>query len=220
MNKWIETQQLISKENKDWQQAKDILLGRLDLVKKESVSLKDKNKEAQNSIKEANEKKKELEQENDELKKTQDQLVQSIIALEEQIKILFKQMPDPVKERLLALYERIPQDATKTRVSAAERFQNIFGILSELNKANSEISVSYEIHNLADGKPAEVQVLYVGLAQAYYVSASGEVGVGHPRENGWQWSASETNPRHVLAALDMLQGKQTPAFVPLWVKIK
>src|SRR5207247_937779 len=30
MGKWIETQQMISKESKDWQQGKEILLGRLE----------------------------------------------------------------------------------------------------------------------------------------------------------------------------------------------
>src|SRR5262245_58363482 len=33
MGKWIETQQIISKERKDWEQGKQILAGRLDLVK-------------------------------------------------------------------------------------------------------------------------------------------------------------------------------------------
>src|ERR1044071_7677120 len=33
MGKWIETQQIISKERKDWQQGKEILVSRLDLVK-------------------------------------------------------------------------------------------------------------------------------------------------------------------------------------------
>ena len=46
MGKWIETQQIISKERKDWQQGKEILLGRLELVKKEIATLEEKIEQA------------------------------------------------------------------------------------------------------------------------------------------------------------------------------
>ena len=42
MDKWLETQQIISKERKDWQQGKEILLGRLELVKKEVATIEEK----------------------------------------------------------------------------------------------------------------------------------------------------------------------------------
>jgi len=79
-----------------------------------------------------------------------------------------------VKEKLKPLYDRIPSDAATTKVSAAERFQNVLGILSEAIKANTEAPVLFEVRTLANGKPAEVRVLYVGLGQAYYLSAAGE----------------------------------------------
>src|SRR5262249_34744907 len=47
MSKWIETQQIISKERKDWQQGKDILVGSLEVVKQEISSLDDKIKKAE-----------------------------------------------------------------------------------------------------------------------------------------------------------------------------
>ena len=96
----------------------------------------------------------------------------------------------------------------------------MLGILNELNKANNEITVSYEVHDLADGKPSEVQAIYVGLAQAYYVSASGEAGIGRPARDGWKWEPSKAVAGDVLMALEILQGKHTPAFVPLPVKLQ
>src|SRR3989338_2075396 len=65
LDKWIETQQILSKERKDWQQGKEILLGRLELVKKEIATLEEKNKEAEESVTEANKKRSELLAEND-----------------------------------------------------------------------------------------------------------------------------------------------------------
>ena len=67
MDKWLETQQIISRERKDWQQGKEILLSRLELVKKEIATLEEKNKQAESSVTEANKKRSELLAENDQL---------------------------------------------------------------------------------------------------------------------------------------------------------
>ncbi len=97
---------------------------------------------------------------------------------------------------------------------------NVLGILNEVNKANGEITVTFEVRELAGGKPSEVRVLYVGLAQAYYVSASGEAGIGRPSPAGWVWEPSKAVANDVLTALEIVQGKHTPAFVPLPVKFQ
>ena len=95
------------------------------------------------------------------------------------------------------------------------RSQNILGILNELNKANSEITVSYEVRKMADGTTSEVQVIYLGLAQAYYLSPRGEAGVGRPGDDGWQWTPAPQAADAILRALEIVQGKQSPEFVPL-----
>jgi hypothetical protein len=102
----------------------------------------------------------------------------------------------------------------------AERFQNVLGILNEVSAANNDVTVSYEVHNLADGKPAEVKVLYIGLAQAYYVSSGGEAGIGRATTEGWTWEPSKSIAGAVLQALEIRDGKQSPAFVPLPVHLQ
>ena len=220
MDKWLETQQIISRERKDWQQGKEILLGRLELVKKEIATLDEKNKQAESSVTEANKKRSELLAENDQLTAAGAQLTGAAAGMEGEIRQMFKQLPEPIQTKLQPLYQRIPEDPSKTRVAAAERFQNVLGILNELNKTNNEITVSYEVHSLADGKPSEVKAIYVGLAQAYYVSARGEAGIGRPTTDGWKWEPSKAVARDVLMALEILEGKQSPAFVPLPVILK
>ncbi len=220
MGKWIETQQIISKERKDWQQGKEILVGRLELVKKEISTLEEKIKQAESSVAETNQKRSDLLAENDLLKDADARLTEAVTRMEGEVRRLFKVLPEPVQTKLELLYQRIPEDPSTTRVRFAERFQNVLVILNDLNKANSEITVSYEVHNLADGKPSEVKAIYVGLAQAYYVSARNEAGIGQPSADGWTWEPSTALARDVLMALEILQGKQTPAFVPLPVKLQ
>jgi soluble cytochrome b562 len=220
MEKWIQTQQAISKERKDWQQGKDILVGRLELVKQEVLSLEKKIQDADASATEAAKKRDALLAENDELKATGAKLAESVTAMEAEVRRLWKTLPEPIQTRLQPLFQRMPEDVAKARVTAAERFQNVLGILNEVNKANNELTVNYEVHTLADGKPSEVKALYLGLAQAYYVSAKGEAGIGRPSPDGWKWEPSKSIGNDVLLALEIMQGKQSPAFVHLPVKIQ
>ena len=220
MDKWLETQQIISRERKDWQQGKEILLVRLEVVKKEIATLEEKTKQAESSAAEANKKRSELLAENDQLTAAGAQLTGAVAGMEGEIRQMFKQLPEPIQTKLQPLYQRVPENPSKTRVAAAERFQNVLGILNELNKTNNEMTVSYEVHNLADGRPSEVKAIYVGLAQAYYVSARGEAGIGRPTADGWKWEPSKAVARDVLMALEILEGKQSPAFVPLPVILK
>lgn len=221
LNKWIETQQIISKERNDWQQGKEILQGRIELVGKEVGVLKDRITQSELAVVESNKKRDELVAENEQLKAVTAQLSDAVTTMEDQVRKLAKLMPEPVNAKLLPLMQRMPADPANTRVSTAERFQNVLGILNELNKANSEISVSYEIRTLADGSSSEVQVFYVGLAQAYYISPRGLAGIGRPTEDGWKWeSASAATSSQITQALEIIQGKQTPSFVPLPITIK
>jgi len=220
MDKWLETQQIISRERKDWQQGKEILLGRIDLIKKEIASLEEKTQEAQASVTEASKKRDEVAAERDQLTTISDQLTGSVTSMEGEVRTLLATIPEPLKTRLQTLIQRIPEDPATTRVTTPERFQNVIGILNELNKANTEITVNYEVRTLADGRPAEVQAIYVGLAQAYYVSAGGEAGIGRPAADGWKWEQARSIAPDLTTALEILQGKHTPAFVPLPVQIR
>lgn len=220
MGKWVETQQIISKERNDWQQGREVLQGRVELVKKEISTLQEKIQQAQTSVDEAKKNKNELDAENDRLKSDGARLTDAVTRLETELRRLMKTVPEPIRAKLAPLYERMPEDPSNTRASTPERFQNVLVILGELNKANTEISVSYEVRKLTDGSSSEVKAVYVGLAQAYYVSASGEAGIGRPSADGWTWEPSKAVANDLLTALEILQGKHTPAFVPLPVKIQ
>jgi hypothetical protein len=221
MAKWTETQQIISKERREWQQGREILLGRVELVKQEVATLDDKIQQAQSGVAESEKKKSELLAENEKLKAATAQVTLAVTGMEADVKRLFPQLPEPVRTKVQTFYDRIPADPETTKVSVAERFQNVLGILNEANKANTEITVNYEIHTLADGKPSEVKVIYVGLAQAYYLSGRGEAGIGRPTPEGWTWMPGDKAlARELLTTLEILENKHVPAFVPLPVKIQ
>lgn len=220
LDKWIETQRILAKERKDWQQGKEVLEARLELLKHEVAALEQKIGELRESGTKADAKKRALQADEAVLQATLGQLAAEVTAMEAEVKKLFPALPEPLQEKVRQLHERIPADAAATKVTAAERFQNVLGILQEVDKANGEITVAYEVRALADGKPSEVKTIYVGLGQAFYVSAGGGSGIGRPGPAGWQWEPAKTVGKDVLQALEILQGKHSPAFVPLPVSIR
>src|SRR5262249_20081523 len=78
MGKWIETKQIISKERNEWQQAKEILAGRLEVVKREIAGLEEKIQQAQTSVAETGAKKDEVLTRNGELETVGAQLTSSV----------------------------------------------------------------------------------------------------------------------------------------------
>jgi len=188
LGKWIETQQIISRERNDWQQGKEILLGRLELVRKETSTLDQGIRAAQARIAETELKRDELLAEDARLAAQGARLAETALALETELRKLHPALPEPVQAKIQLFFQRMPADAAAlARVSLAERFQNVLAILNELDKASGEFTINFEVRTLSDGKPSEVKAIYVGLTQAYYVNAKGEAGIGRPSPEGWKW---------------------------------
>ena len=220
ISKWISTQQIILKESKEWQQGKEILQSRIELLEQEIASLEGKLAEAEKGTREADRKEGELQSESRTLEQRADRLAAQVTDLEGAIRTVHSSLPPPVIERLAPLYQRIPEDPATTKASVGERYQNILGILNEINKSNGEIMLVNEIRALSDGTPSEVKSIYVGLGQAYYLSANGEAGVGRPAASGWEWTPANELAANIQQVVEILSNKGSPKFVPLPVEIR
>ena len=82
-------------------------------------------------------------------------------------------VPPVLSDRLRPLSARIPEPGSDTKVGLGERFQNVVGLLNELNKANRAITTATERRDFESGASAEVTVVYLGLGQAYYAAERG-----------------------------------------------
>ena len=56
--------------------------------------------------------------------------------------------------------------------------------------------------------------------EGHCVFISGEAGIGRPSDDGWKWEPSASIGRDVTTALEIVQGKHSPAFVPLPVTLQ
>ena len=217
--KWIETRHLISLEQQDWRLGKELLTDRARVLEKELATVREKTAQAAGETAEVDRKLAEARARNDQLSAAEARMREAVTTLETRLPALLARTPDPVRERMKPLIQRLPRNPAETKVSLPERFQNVIGILNEIGKANGEVTVATEMRTLADGRPAEVKTLYIGLGQAYYVSAKGEAGTGRPGAAGWDWQPANDLAASVTEAMQIMQSKATPHFVPLPVKI-
>jgi hypothetical protein len=219
LDKWVDVQKAISKEKSDAGNAKQLLTQRTELLTREVEDLRKKKVESEAGITEADAKKAELVTKKESIAQSLAGLEKELPAFEAEMRVLQPLLPDPVKEKLAPLFGRIPEPDKAAKVSLAERFQNIVGILNEVNKANLEINLVSEIRPL-DGKPTEVKTLYVGLGQAYFVNATGKLaGVGRPGSTGWVWEQQDGLAKDIRGAIGMLQSKSAAKFISVPVRV-
>jgi len=211
--RWVETRRVISKERQDWTLGREMLDERIKLVEREIASLREKIDEAQKSIGEADAKRAELVDENETLKASAAGLTETLAAMEARTVALDRRLPDPIRERIKPLSQRIPADPNDTNLSLAQRFQNVIGLLNEVNKFNREISVNSEVRTLPDSTSAEVTTLYVGIGQGYYVGATAS-------DTGWVWTQLNEAAGPIADAIALLKNEKVASFVKLPMEIK
>ena len=220
VGKWIATQDLIFREGKAWSEERELLEARIGALEQEIAAAGAKLAESDRVLGEARQKSAENASAEHRLDEAAGDLAQQVTGLESDVRRLHAILPPAVQEKVATLYHRIPEDSATTAISVGERFQNVVGIFNEAHKANGEITLVTEIRNLSDGRPSEVQTVYVGLGQAYFLSPRGEAGVGRPVGDKWEWRSANDLAPNVAEVIEILQNKGKPKFVELPVTVE
>lgn len=221
LEKWVETRRIISQEKHDFELAKEMLSERIELIEREIESLRGKIRDTKESVTGADKKQAELREENENFKKISASLIGVTFDLESKTKALLKRLPAPIRERVKPLSQRIPHNQEEIQQSLSERFQNVVGILNEVNKFNREITVTSEVRELPDKTSAEVTALYIGIGQAYYVNGKGDVaGIGTTSSDGWVWMPANESAVQIATAVSIFKNETAAVFVQLPVHIQ
>jgi hypothetical protein len=221
LEKWVETRRIISKEKQDFELGLEMLNERIALIENEIGSLQEKIKETEGSISEADKKRVELVDGNEKFKTASASLVAIVMALEKRTTSLLAQLPKPIIDRVKPLSQRFPEDGKETKLSLGERFQNVVGVLNEINKFNREVTVTSEVLNLPDHSSVEVTALYVGIGQGYYANTNGDVaGTGRATQEGWVWTPANESASQITQAIAILKNEAMASFVELPIKIQ
>ena len=222
LEKWLETRRLIAREEQEWRVGKELLQERIDLIRKACEALREKIETTRKESAETAGQLAALRKRNETLKTGMTPLHHDIKGLELRTLAILPWTPEPVRQRVAPLSQRIPANPKDSKLTVTERFQNVIGTLNELNKSARELAVSGEVRKLADGRQAEVTVFYIGLSQAYYVNAkSGVAGIGMLGPEGtWAWHEDNRLAGVIEEALGIYRGERPAAYVALPVSVK
>jgi hypothetical protein len=216
LERWMNARLLLSKEREEWRVQRVVLQHRIELLEREIAEYRAKTEAALAEMNKTDDTLSELAARRDELKQAVANLAPVLAESEAAVRAMLPRVPPAVAERMLPLSRRLPADPAASRASVSERFQNVIGILNELNKASREIIVAGEVRELPDGGQAEVTTVYLGLAQAFYCNQKGGIGgIGHPTLDGWQWTSKDEFAEQIAEALAIYRNEKPAAYVPL-----
>jgi hypothetical protein len=217
---WVQTKQIISKEQSDWRLEQSILAETQALLDTELKRLDSSLEDLKNTATAADEDRSQLTAKKEEIAEASAVVEVHIGSLETQMNQVVKTLPAPLVDRIKPLIRRLPDDSNDTKLSLGERVQNIVGILSQTDKFNATITQTSESREIDGGKVIEVRTLYWGLSMAYYVDAAGEyAGIGFPTDDGWEWPQIEGAGPQIKKLLDVYEGSEDIQFVEVPARI-
>ncbi len=220
LEKWVETRRVISQEKLEWARGRETLKDRIALVEREIGALRTSIEKTRNDVATAEADGVSLHAENDLLKSASTSLREQLVGLEERTRALLARVPEPIRVRVKPLSQRLPENSQESQLSMGERFQNVIGVLNEINKFNGEVTLASEVRELPDGSSVEVTALYIGIAHGFYVNATGTIaGVGSGSGTGWTWTPANESADRIAGAIAILKNEKAASFVKLPLRI-
>lgn len=218
LHQWVETRRAISAERTRWQEEQAVLQQSVEWMEMELQMLADEIREAEETAGEADARRQELAAESERLDGRAERVQRQLGLIEREVQELARIFPTVLLSRVQPLLDRLERvdDA-----ALAQRAQNVVALLNEANKFNRTVTLAWEVRPLPGGGQAEVQTLYLGLAQAYFVNDTGTfAGYGQPGAEGWEWSTELELARAVARAVAVYSNDRTPEFISLPVQVR
>lgn len=213
IGKIVDAETQRSREVADWEARKQEMGMLLEVHRKELELLTEELDKAGASAGGFDERKQAAEADLAKLKEARRVVKEAVVKAKPRALALAKRLPAPLKEEVEV--DRQILEAWTAEAEAREGLQAILAIVANAERFNRRITRTEEER---DGR--EVEVLYLGLARAYYADRSGHAGVGVPGKDGWEWTANPALSGELRNAFSQLDRKLPPKVVNLPVQIQ
>jgi hypothetical protein len=221
LEQWVQTRQLVAKTQSDWAAEREVLEASVRMFERELKELGTKMAALGESSSQVANEREQLEAEKALLGEASAVAQELAHGLEQRVQELVGQLPEPLVQRIRPLLDRFPEDSAATRLRAAERLQTLLGVLNEIDKFNGSISVESEIRPGPDGREVQVETLYLGLAQAYFVGEGGKfAGVMVPMAGGWKATERDDLGPVIGRAIAMYRNQEPAALLALPFEVR
>jgi hypothetical protein len=211
--KIVDTQTLESTERTDWEARKAEFAALLELHRKEIALLDEELEKAGQSAPGHGESSDAMKAEIESLKETRRLAKETVARNVPRAIALTQRFPDPLRKECEV--EIASLKAWKAEDEPREALQSILSVLAKAQQFDRRFTRSIEVR---DGR--EVDVLYLGLARAFYADKKEGAGIGEPGADGWNWKAKPEIRAELIAAFGMLDKKRPPAMVRLPLEIQ
>ncbi len=218
ISQWVKTERIISEEKTNWQVEKQHMQELLDLYQKELKLLNEELSKAGASAEMVDEKKEAWSRELKEYREAQRLLADTMARLLPRMRGLIARLPEPLLDRIAADVDflKTPEALAKPR----DVLKSMLSVISESGRFNRTVIVTEEIHRSSDGKKMTVDVLYLGLARAFYASSVGDTaGIGLPGKDGWTWQNKPDLANDVRKAISVYRKDSQPQLIELPVSL-
>jgi hypothetical protein len=210
---WIRTRRLIGEEAAAWAQEKATLSDLNAIRGKEAAQLDQFIETAGTRVEDLAKQKAAFTGERESLRKWRSDFEAAFVKLEAEVKALLPRFPTPLRDQVDDAVIRLEEAGPDRPLQ--DRVRDVLLVLQSAKEFDDGFTVTTEVREF-DGTQVEVRILYLGLAQAWYVDATGtHAGFGQPSADGWVWTEDRAIAPSVRDAIAIQTGEATAAFVTL-----
>jgi hypothetical protein len=215
LEQWVLTKQITSAESTAWVSEK-ASLGELNGLRKQEIAqLEEYTAAAGERVADLAGKRSGFAEEEKSLKTWRRDLENTVATLEGRVRTMIPVFPQPLRDEVAESITRLEETGSVAEAPLQQRARDVMMVLQACQKFQNEITVLTEVRELG-GQRREVEILYVGLTEAWFVDASGRFsGTGKPTADGWRWREDPSLAPEVRQAIELQARREEPAFVTL-----
>ena len=213
VREWVKVRKLIAEESAQWNAEKGQLAELNALREKELKQLDEYITAAGKRVKEGDAERQKLLAQEATLRSQRKKADETITALESQLREQIGRFPTPLRKNIPDALNRLENPTSDAALQ--DRWRDLLAILGSVANFQNTVTTATEMQTL-DGVETQVDALYLGLCQAYYVSRNNQhAGIGMSETSGWKWTASDDLASRIRQAINIADKSGTPEFIKL-----
>lgn len=223
VRQWIALKQELSRLQTEWQEHQALLSDEMRLLERRKDELKKRLAEQDDRAEGVDTSFTALQARRQSLQDIVDSLAKSVGVAEQNLQRWQDKLPVVLLGPLRESFSKLPRAGTLTPSAAAlaERLQLVLGIYAQLQQLTRSVHVGRMVLTTPDNRQAEMEVVFIGMAVAYAVSADDtRAAMGCLEQATWTWHWRGDLAPAVRQLLSCYRKESPAAFVNLPVQTK
>lgn len=218
IRQWVAAERLVSEEKAAWQVEQKRMQELLGLYQKELQLLDEELGKSGGAADLIDNDKDKLEVRVKKYRAAQGLLAKTMVRLLPRAQQLIAFFPQPLQDELSADIDAL--NTSDALSKPRDVLRSMISMLTTAERFNRSVTLVEETRVLPGGKKISVDVIYLGLARAFYTARSGDVaGVGIPQKDAWSWQARPDIADDIRRVIAVYRKDQQPQLLRLPIAI-